>query len=66
MRLLEGNQSLEEVSIKRDREEKKLEKLKSEKLRAVQSQFAMVGTLFGAREREMCVCVCVCVVEDGV
>ena len=45
MKLLQGSQLLEEVSIKRSKEEKKLEEARSKKLRAAQNQFSMVGPL---------------------
>ena len=46
MKLLQGSQLLEEVSIKRSKEEKRLEEAKSKKLRAAQNKFSMVGPLY--------------------
>ena len=46
MKLLQGSQLLEEVSIKRSKEEKRLEEARSKKLRAAQNKFSMVGPLY--------------------
>ena len=46
MKLLQGSQLLEEVSIKKSKEEKKLEEARSKKLRAAQNKFSMVGPLY--------------------
>ncbi|CAI8051837.1 hypothetical protein GBAR_LOCUS28374 [Geodia barretti] len=42
MKLLQGSQLLEEVSIKRSKEEKRLEEARSKKLRAAQNKFSML------------------------
>ena len=45
MKLLQGNQLLEEVSVKRSKEERRLGKMRAEKLQVAHTQFATVGTI---------------------